>query len=162
MIIIKICKQTIHEGGFVMYCRNCGAPYKAEHAVICVQCGCPKGQGNHYCPNCGNPVPENSSVCLTCGISLIPNASDFPNAKSKLAAGLLAIFLGGLGIHNFYLGFTSKAIIQLACTLVGYVLSCLVIGWFVVFGIWVWAIVEAIMIFTGQIGCDAHGVPLRD
>ena len=37
--------------------------------------------------------------------------------KSKLAAGLLAIFLGTLGIHKFYLGYTTEGIIMLCITL---------------------------------------------
>lgn len=40
--------------------------------------------------------------------------------KSKMAAGLLGIFLGAFGVHNFYLGYTTKAVIQLCLTL----LSC--------------------------------------
>lgn len=39
--------------------------------------------------------------------------------KSKIAAGLLAIFLGTLGIHKFYLGYTSAGIIMLLVTLLG-------------------------------------------
>ena len=31
----------------------------------------------------------------------------------KVAAGILAILLGGLGIHKFYLGYTVAGIIQL-------------------------------------------------
>ena len=30
-----------------------------------------------------------------------------------MAAGILALFLGTLGIHNFYLGYTGKALFQL-------------------------------------------------
>ena len=37
--------------------------------------------------------------------------------KSKVAAGLLAIFLGTLGIHKFYLGYTSQGIIMLLVSL---------------------------------------------
>ena len=44
------------------------------------------------------------------------------SSKSKLAAGLLGIFLGGLGVHNFYLGNTGKAVAQLLLTLVGWIL----------------------------------------
>lgn len=33
--------------------------------------------------------------------------------RSRLVAGLLGIFLGGLGIHNFYLGRTNLAVTQL-------------------------------------------------
>ena len=45
--------------------------------------------------------------------------------KSKLVAGLLGIFLGALGIHKFYLGYTKEAVIMLAVSLVG---SCIVAG----------------------------------
>ena len=74
--------------------------------------------------------------------------------KSKAAAGLLGIFLGMFGVHNFYLGYTSKAVIQLCLTL----LSCGTLG--VVSEIW--GIVEGIMIFTGSINKDAKGLPLKD
>ena len=37
--------------------------------------------------------------------------------KSKIAAGLLAIFLGALGIHKFYLGYTKQGIITLVISL---------------------------------------------
>lgn len=33
--------------------------------------------------------------------------------KEKLVAGILAILLGGLGIHKFYLGYTTAGIIEL-------------------------------------------------
>ena len=38
--------------------------------------------------------------------------------KSKIAAGLLGIFLGALGIHKFYLGYTKAGVIMLVVTLV--------------------------------------------
>ena len=41
--------------------------------------------------------------------------------KSKLAAGLLGIFLGCFGVHNFYLGNTGKAVAQLLLTVIGWV-----------------------------------------
>ena len=41
------------------------------------------------------------------------NASKGNDEKSKIVAGLLAIFLGGLGIHKFYLGYTKTGIIFL-------------------------------------------------
>lgn len=40
-------------------------------------------------------------------------------SKSKVAAGLLAIFLGCLGIHKFYLGYTMQGIILLLVTIFG-------------------------------------------
>lgn len=38
-------------------------------------------------------------------------------SKDKLVAGLLAIFLGSLGIHKFYLGYTKPAVIMLLVSL---------------------------------------------
>ena len=39
--------------------------------------------------------------------------------KNKVAAGILAILLGALGIHKFYLGITQAGLIMLLVTLVG-------------------------------------------
>ena len=110
-----------------------------------------------FCPNCGNEVQENQAVCLKCGVSLSNNqniANNDPNAKSKIAAGLLGIFLGSLGIHNFYLGYTGKAVAQLLIS----VLSCGVLA--VVSGIW--GLIEGILILCGNINVDANGNPLKD
>ena len=42
--------------------------------------------------------------------------------KNRLVYILLALFLGGFAIHNFYAGYTKKAIIQLLCVIPGAVL----------------------------------------
>ncbi|MBR6158905.1 MAG: TM2 domain-containing protein [Lachnospiraceae bacterium] len=39
-------------------------------------------------------------------------------SKDRVAAGLLAIFVGGLGIHKFYLGYNKEGIITLVISLV--------------------------------------------
>lgn len=78
--------------------------------------------------------------------------------KSKVAAGLLGIFLGTFGVHNFYLGYTTKAVIQLLLT----VLSLGTLSWVS----WIWGIIEGILILTSQPGSewhrDARGVELTD
>lgn len=134
-----------------MYCKNCGNPMDPG-AAICVKCGCATGTGTGYCPNCGNATMPGAAVCTACGCGLVGAAN--PNAKSKLVAGLLAIFLGSLGIHNFYLGYTGKALTQLLVTL----LTCGVGG----AAIAIWALIEGIMILCGNINVDAKGVPLKD
>lgn len=45
-------------------------------------------------------------------------------SNRKLAAGLLGIFLGSLGVHKFVLGYTKEGLILLAIT----VLSCGIAG----------------------------------
>jgi TM2 domain-containing membrane protein YozV len=87
----------------------------------------------------------------------MPNSAyGYPQPKSKVVAGLLGIFLGGLGIHRFYLGFTKIAVIQLILTLV--------LGAFTFGIVCLWGVIEGIMIIAGsaQFQRDAHGVPLRD
>ena len=44
-------------------------------------------------------------------------ASDSPN---RMTAGLLAIFLGGWGIHKFYLGFSNQGLVFLLTNTVGF------------------------------------------
>ena len=80
--------------------------------------------------------------------------------KSKMAAGLLGIFLGALGIHNFYVGYTGKAVAQLLLT---------VIGWILIIGpavAGIWGLVEGILILCSHYGSqwhrDAQGVELQD
>ena len=72
--------------------------------------------------------------------------------KQWIVAVLLAFFLGCLGVHNFYLGYTTRGVVQL-------VLSLTFIG-LIVTGIW--AFIEFIMILmrSGSYGCDASGQPL--
>lgn len=105
------------------------------------------------------------------------------NKKSKIAAGLLGIFLGSYGIHNFYLGYTNKGITQLVLSLgsvvlsvilwfLGGLLSVIIIGFpimfiafvldFVPFGVWVWGLIEGIQILSGNVKTDANGVELTD
>ncbi len=53
--------------------------------------------------------------------SVAPNQEPYVSRSGKdhIAAGLLAIFLGGLGIHKFYLGYHSVGFIMLAVTILG-------------------------------------------
>ena len=71
--------------------------------------------------------------------------------KNYLAAGLLAIFLGTLGIHKFYMGYTTEGVIMLLITLIGGLLSfgiaCIVVE--------IIALIEGIIYITkGQQGFD--------
>lgn len=142
------------------YCRNCGEPYATDEAVICVKCGTAKGMGANYCRNCGNPITEADQVCMHCGVANGPQIS--PDAKSRVLAGVLGVVVGCFGIHNFYLGYTAKAVTQLVLSLIGYLLCCVYIGIFLVLGIWIWGLVEGIMILTGKIDKDAQGNYLKD
>jgi len=45
------------------------------------------------------------------------------STKNKTAAGLLGIFLGGLGIHKFYLGFTGPGLVYLLVNTIGFAIT---------------------------------------
>ncbi len=77
-----------------------------------------------------------------------------PDAKSKIAAGLLGILLGAFGIHNFYLGYIGKAVAQLLITL----LSLGILSWISA----IWGLIEGVMILVGSINVDGYGKPLKD
>lgn len=47
-----------------------------------------------------------------------PTRAPIPGAEKKIVAGILAIVLGGFGVHKFYLGYTKEGIIQLLLSLV--------------------------------------------
>ncbi len=78
------------------------------------------------------------------------------DAKSAYLAGLLAILLGTLGVHNFYLGEIGKGVAQLLLTLLA--------SWICGLGVliaFIWSIVEGIQLFSGTINYDGDGYPLK-
>ena len=51
-----------------------------------------------------------------------------PGAEKKIPAGILAILLGGLGIHKFYLGYTKEGVIMLLVTVLTLGMGAFIIG----------------------------------
>ncbi|MDY4492164.1 MULTISPECIES: TM2 domain-containing protein [Schaalia] len=74
--------------------------------------------------------------------------------KSKIVAGLLGILLGSIGIHNFYLGKTTRAIVQIIVTIVTFGLGG------------IWGFIEGILILVSRPGTpwhqDGQGIELTD
>ena len=104
-----------------------------------------------FCISCGKEMEDNQQFCPSCGSAQNAGApAAAKEGKSKMAAGLLGLFLGAWGIHNFYLGNTGRGIAQIIVTLV----TCGVGG--------LWGFIEGILILTGSINTDADGKPLVD
>ena len=106
------------------------------------------GQPGYGQPGYGQPAYAAGQPAYAAGQPVVGTAP-----KQWLVAALLAFFLGALGIHNFYLGYTAKGIIQL-------VLTITVIGAFISV---IWAFIEFIMIIarSGSYAYDAQGQPLQ-
>lgn len=134
-------------GEKIMFCRNCGNQMDPA-AMVCLRCGVKKGVGDRFCPNCGAQTFPGAAICTHCGVKL-NNIPAGVQQKSKIVAGILGILLGGLGIHNFYLGYIGKGIAQICLTF------CFGIGY-------IWGLIEGILILVGKIDKDANGIPLGD
>lgn len=109
------------------------------------------GQPQTTYPNPGQPF-DNGQVQAGVYIEEVPWSD-----KSKLAAGLFGILLGTFGVHNFYLGFTGKAVAQLLITILSFGFLSWVSG--------IWGLVEGILVLSSQVGTqwdlDAKGLPMR-
>ena len=164
-------------------CRHCGWDYMTDEAVMCPRCQAPKGKGSNFCPFCGAITQPNQKICSNCGVDM--DHYGMVAVKSKIAAGLLGIFLGIYGAHNFYLGYTKKAILQLALVLGAYIsYFSFMIAMFastpymtdkegiflavgiillvvVVLGVRIWTFVEGVLILCGKINRDGKGRMLK-
>ena len=125
------------------------------------------------CPYCTETINPNAKVCKHCGRTIDVvlqaaeqaqnnsgpiivnnnnnnnnnnNAPNYP-PKSRLSYILLAIFLGGLGVHNFYASRTGSGIAQLLLNLFFFwtVVIPIIVG--------VWILIEIFVVNT-----DGHGV----
>jgi len=112
-----------------------------------------------FCSNCGKNIDEGQAFCSSCGhsvssapattISNIQTTTIIQPPKSREAAGLLALFLGCIGVHDFYVGKVSQGAIKVILTLtgLGYIISA------------IWGFVDTICIITGSYH-DYWGRPL--
>lgn len=95
----------------------------SDRSVSCTNCGLPTSKMKFLikCPECSASISNQSISCTSCGFPIqrpkpfkavpptLPARNNTPsipinrNQKSKGAAVLLALFLGGFGIHKFYL-----------------------------------------------------------
>lgn len=89
----------------------------------------------------------------------VPARTDYPQGykiKKKYVAVLLAASLGFIGIHNYYLGDSSKGLAKILLTTVGSLL----------FGLGpiaasIWALVETVQLLTEDIDKDANGFKIQ-
>ena len=119
----------------------------------CSACGDELAAGSTFCKNCG--VPIGAGAPYGAGYTSDPHARYNPHMyppgyrpKEKIVAGILGLFIGGFGIHNFYLGFTGLGIAQIAVT----ICTCGIGS--------IWGFIEGILYLVGNKTVDANGYPL--
>lgn len=101
-------------------CPQCGAPI-ADGATSCKYCGealsqsVPTQQQTQQPQTAQQPVVQ-QVIVQTAAQPINTGVNPAWPIKNKIVAAVLAILLGGLGVHKFYLGQTGKGIL--------YVLFC--------------------------------------
>ncbi len=68
---------------------------------FCAHCGNAVSPMAAACPQCGHPVAAQQASAP--GASAQPQVNPYAKVKSRVTAGILAILLGGVGVHKFYL-----------------------------------------------------------
>jgi TM2 domain-containing membrane protein YozV len=77
-----------------------------------------KALDEKFCSECGAAIKARAEICPKCGVrqsggQQLSLDATTPSGKNKTIAGVLALILGGLGIHKFYLGKTGLGIVYL-------------------------------------------------
>ena len=116
------------------------------------------GDGNRYqfsgaewkgtnVPSRGMSVDFEADGNQAKSVYLAVGSSEGTGSKDKTTAGLFAIFLGGFGIHKFYLGYTGPGLVFLLTNTIGFTVS-----WLLLFTpnllLYVIAVVEGIIYLT--------------
>ena len=89
---------------------------------LCPQCGAPVDAGVQKCQYCGASIETQNTqaqgqpqIIVQQVVSPATNSAIDPSwpIKSKIVAGVLALLLGGIGVHKFYMGKTGMGILYL-------------------------------------------------
>ncbi len=89
---------------------------------------------------------EGDKLPLSTQEKLYVNSEIERKGKNIVVAYLLAIFLGTLGIHRFYLGKVGSAVSMLILWIFGIITTFILIGGVVLFALGIWVIVDLFLI----------------
>jgi len=143
-----------------MFCRNCGRELTGS-PEFCMNCGARPMAGTSFCPGCGAPTTPLTEICVKCGARVAKELAGDISPKSRLAATLLAFFLGIFGAHRFYIGKTGTAIVMLLLGIAGWATIGLFwwpfwwlfwwpFGYLFLIAVGIWAFVDFIFAVTGH------------
>ena len=94
---------------------------------VCPKCGAPTPDLSNFCPNCGYdlgyaradvPPPYTQQPYRQYGDPNNPFDASGPEGKCRGIAALLAFFLGGIGVHYFYMNKVGAGLLTILLTIV--------------------------------------------
>ena len=91
--------------------------------------------GQRFCAGCGTPVVTTAVICPKCGTAM-------GSPRNKGIAILLAVFLSFWTWVYTYKKDATKFWIGLVLAVVGFISAFFLVGWFLLVGLWIWAIVD--------------------
>ncbi|MCL2012395.1 MAG: TM2 domain-containing protein [Cystobacterineae bacterium] len=100
---------SLHAAANISFVSCCGGDARAlknEGGVLVRDAAVALGA---FCFACGQAIDARAEICPKCGV----RQKRATGTKSRGSAALLAFFLGGIGIHKFYLGRPFQGIIYL-------------------------------------------------
>lgn len=113
--------ETKQESKKYKFCRNCGYELTGDYK---------------FCPECGYDL----SGKVTANQSSVPSANS--GEKSLVLAVILSVIFPGLG--QIYLGLNQKGILFIVGYIISAILIFLLIGFILVFVVWIWALVDVV------------------
>lgn len=99
--------------------------------MFCSKCGKEIDHEVKFCPNCGNGIAKN--------LTTTQQNNKTESYKSRTVAVILALFLGAIGVHRFYVGKVGSGVLMLLLSLC----SFFIIGE-------IWALIDLIVILCGN------------
>ena len=113
--------ETKQESKKYKFCRNCGYKLTGDYK---------------FCPECGYDL----SGRVTANRSSVPSVNS--GEKNLVLAVILSVIFPGLG--QIYLGLNQKGILFIVGYIISAILIFLLIGFILVFVVWIWALVDVV------------------
>ena len=133
--------------------------------INCSECGKQVSDKAVSCPNCGCPIAKTDAAAETVCTEASERQDKFferieriererherelnRSDKSRIAYVLLGLFLGVLGIHNFYAGHAGRGTGQIVLFVLGMMLTFIGIGFLMLLILGIWILVDICSVST--------------
>ena len=153
MYACAACGKELRPGA--AFCGGCGSSVSStftQTAVTAVPASPPQPPAQMQAATDYDLPPPGTSLVALCQAGQLMSSNGRPLspgfANSKVAAGILAIFLGQFGVHKFVLRYVGSGIAMLLITLISIPLAAVLIGSFGIAAMSIIGLIEGILYLT--------------